>query len=108
MVIPNATSSLYDIINISESGNILQFIQGVNNLTNQWFMLLILIAGWIILFVSMRSPTVDNKDALVVSGFITVILGMFFMTLDFIQVNIFILITITFAILFIFITLPKR
>lgn len=104
---PNATSSVYDLINISESGDILQFIQGVNDLTGQWFMAGILLAGFIILFVSMRSPTVGNKDAFVTSGFITAVLAVLFVTLEFISVNIMTLIVLIFGVMFALIVLKK-
>ena len=93
----NATASLYDMINVTEGGDILQFIQGVNEITGDWFMLLVLIAGWIILFVSMKSSVVDNQDAFVASGFITAVLAIFFVTLDFIRWNIMVLIVMVAA-----------
>jgi len=104
----NATHAVYDVFNVTSSGNILEFVQGVNFLTGNWFMLLILLAGWIIMFVSMRSPVVDNKDAFVASGFITAVLAIFFTALDFIQTPFMILIVLVYGALFAFIAIKKN
>ncbi len=104
----NATSSVYDLINVTQGGDILQFVKGINDLTGQWFMLLVLIAGWIILFVSMRSPTVDNKDALASSSFIVAVMTIFFITLELVRVNIAVFIILIAMALFAFIALKRN
>ena len=81
----NATLYPYNIHNISSSNNILEFVQGVNHLTNSYFMLGILFVGFIILFTSMKTQLVSNKDALTVSGFITAVMAILFFTLSFIS-----------------------
>jgi len=104
----NATHSVYDVFNVTDSGNLLEFVQGVNHLTGDRFMLLVLLAGFIILFVSMHSPVVNSKDAFVASGFITAVLAIFFTTLGFIQTNVMILIVLIYGALFAFIAIKKN
>lgn len=104
----NATHEVYDVFNVTSSGNILEFVQGVNHLTGDMFMFGILIAGWIIMFVSIKSPVVDNKDAFIASGFITTVLAVFFTALDFIQTPFMILIVLVYGALFAFISIKKN
>lgn len=73
----------YNITQFQDSENILEFMQSVNNLTDGTFMLGILIAGFVILFFSMYKG--DARNAFIGSGFITVVLAVFFATLDFIS-----------------------
>jgi len=85
MPVANMTSGIvpYNLINITGGGDILQFIQNVNNLTEQTFMLGMLLAGFVILFVAMMSA--GTKEALVASGFITTVLAILFFALEFIS-----------------------
>ncbi len=73
----------YDLTNITGGGDILEFIQNVNNLTEQTFMLGMLLAGFVILFVAMMSA--GTKEALVASGFITTVMAILFFALEFIS-----------------------
>ncbi len=85
MAVANFTGSdvPYDLTNITGTGNILEFIQNVNNLTEQTFMLGMLLAGFVILFVAMMSA--GTKEALVASGFITTVMAILFFALEFIK-----------------------
>jgi len=96
----NATSFPYELTNITGTGNILEFVQNVNNLTGQTFMLGMLLAGFVILFVSMREA--GNDDALTASSFIIAILSISFFALDFIKGQYLTVIIIMFALLFVF------
>ena len=101
----NATSFPYELTNITSSGNILEFVQHTNNLTGQLVMMGMLLAGFIILFISMREA--DPQDALVASTFITSILAISFYALDFIKGQYLTIIIILFAALFAFKVLKK-
>ena len=96
----NATSTPYDLTNITSTGNILEFVQNVNNLTDKTFMLGMLLAGWVILYTSMRSE--GNDDALVASSFIIAVLSISFFALEFISPAMLTIIMIVFGILFVF------
>lgn len=93
----NATSYPYDLTNVTSTENILEFIQQVNILSGEWFMTGMLFAGFVILFVSMRSA--GNKDALMASGFMIAVMAIFFRTLEFISTAKTIVIIIVFAII---------
>ena len=101
MPVANMTSGIvpYNLINITGGGDILQFIQNVNNLTEQTFMLGMLLAGFVILFVAMMSA--GTKEALVASGFITTVLAIFFYALEFIKGSVLIGIIIVYVIIFV-------
>ena len=73
----------YDLTNITGTGNILEFVQNVNNLTGQTFMLGMLLAGFVILFVSMMGSGV--KESIVASGFITTVMAILFFAIEFIK-----------------------
>ncbi len=107
MPIINATGGLapYDLTNITSGGNILQFVQNVNDLTGQTFMLGMLLAGWIIMFVSMRGD--GNRDALMASSFMIAVMSIFFRTLEFISTTKTVIILIIFAIIFV-ITMQRK
>ena len=107
MPIANFTSSdvPYDLTNIKSGGNILDFVRNVNNLTGQTFMMGMLIAGFVIMFVTMREH--GNKDALVASSFITTILGILFFSLGFISTQMLILLIIAFGGMFLFLLYRK-
>lgn len=106
MAVVNATNFPYEIHNVTSADNILEFVQGVNNLTGQWFMLGMLLAGFVILFVTMRPS--GNKDALMGSSFFTVVMAIFFRTLEFISNAKLIVIIIVFAIIFVITTMRKE
>lgn len=110
MPIANMTSDVvpYNLVNITSGGNILDFVRNVNNLVDGAFMFGMLIAGFIILLVSMMNRGgFDNKDALVASGFITTILAILFFMLEFITVPMLTIIIIAFGIIFVFTVLKK-
>lgn len=99
----NATSGPnipYDIINVTGSTNILEFIQNVNDMVGGIFMIGMLVAGFIILFVSMRSA--GNEEALTATSFIMAIIGLSFYGLKFISGQILIILLILLGILFVF------
>jgi|TARA_Y100000034_G_C6897433_1_gene414104 hypothetical protein len=96
----NTTNFPYELTNITGgTGNILQFVQNVNNLTGQNFMSGMLLAGFVILFTSMRSA--GNKDALIASSFIIAVMAIFFRALEFIDNGRLIIILIIFALIFV-------
>lgn len=101
MPVQNMTGSdvPYDLTNITGTGNILEFIQNVNNLTEQTFMMGMLLAGFVILFVAMMSA--GTKEALVASGFITTVLAILFFALEFIKGGVLIAIIIIYVLIFI-------
>jgi len=104
----NITNQVYDLTNVTGSENLLEFVQGVNNLTDQWFMLGILIAVFIILFTALQSPTTSARDALGAASFITAVLSLFFITLEFISLGIALLLIIIAGLIFIFIVLKDQ
>ena len=89
----------YNLTNITSGGNILEFVQNVNNLTGQSFMMGMLFAGFVIMFVAMMSA--GTKEALVASGFITTVLAIFFYALEFIKGSVLIGIIIVYVIIFV-------
>ena len=89
----------YDLTNITGTGNILEFIQNVNNLTEQTFMLGMLLAGFVILFVAMMSA--GTKEALVASGFITTVMAILFFALEFIKGGMLIAIIIIYVLIYV-------
>ncbi len=94
----NATASIYDLTNSSTSENLFEFVVAVNDLTGQWFMLLILLSTFIIFFMGFKN--FENRDALLGAGFITTIITFFFTTLDLINTTFSILIFVLFGIFF--------
>lgn len=104
-MVVNATSLPYDLVNITSTDNILEFIQNVNAITNETFMLGMLFAGWVILFVSMRAY--GNKDAILASSFVIAIMSIFFRALDFISNAKVVVIIIVFVAIFV-ITMWKK
>ncbi len=95
----------YNLVNITGSGNIVDFIRNVNNLTEQTFMLGMLLVGFVILFVSMRES--GNRDALIASSFMTAILAIFFFMLQFISTAMLTIIIIVFGGIFVFMVLKQ-
>ncbi len=96
----NATVANYNLQNITGTGNLLEFVQNVNALTDKTFMLGMLLAGWVILYTSMRSE--GNDDALVASSFIIAVLSISFFALEFISTAMLTIIMIIFGLLFVF------
>jgi|TARA_Y100000310_G_scaffold229236_1_gene231656 hypothetical protein len=95
----NATNFPYDITGVAtNTTNILQFVQKVNNLTGQTFMLGMLLAGFIILFVSMQRA--GKRDALLTSSFIIAVMSIFFRALEFVSTAHTIVIMIIFVVIF--------
>ena len=102
----NATAFPYDLQNITGTGNILEFVQNVNDLTGHYFMTGMLLAGFVILFTSMRSN--GNRDALLASSFIITILAVFFRALEFIDNGRLIIIIVIFGLIFVASILKKE
>lgn len=95
----NATSTPYDLVNMTSTDNILEFIQNVNAITGESFMLGMLVAGWVIMFVSMRS--FGTKDAMLASSFMIAVMAIFFRALEFIDNAKVIIIIIIFVFIFV-------
>jgi len=93
----NATKNPYDLTNITSGENVLDFVVEVNKLTGQWFMMSMLLAGFVIMFISMRS--FGNKEALLTAGFMTAIISIFFRALDFISTANTVITIIVFAVI---------
>ena len=89
----------YNLTGVVGSENILDFIRGVNDLTGQTFMLGMLLAGFVILFVSMMGS--GTKEAFMASGFITTILAISFFALEFIKGGMLTTIIIVYAVIFV-------
>lgn len=71
----NATSTIYDLTNSTASDNLFEFINVVNDLTGQSFMMGVVIVSFIVFFVSFKQ--FGNQEALFASGFMhTVIILM--------------------------------
>ncbi len=102
----NATSFPYELMNITSGGNILEFVQNVNDLTGQTFMLGMLFAGWVIMFVAMGE--FGNRDALIASSFMIAVMAIFFRTLEFISTTKTVIILIVFAIIFVLTMIRKE
>jgi len=105
----NATSGPnipYDIINVTGSTNILEFVQNVNNMVDGVFMLGMLLAAFVVLYVSMRSS--GNQDALVATTFIITIISFSFYGLNFIDGLYVIILIILLGILFLFKVFSKE
>jgi len=102
----NATKGPYDLTNITDGGNILEFVRNVNNMVDQTFMTGILFAGFVILFSSMRFA--GNKDAFLASAFIISILAIFFRALLFIDNIKLAIILVSFMIAFVVTMLAER
>ncbi len=90
----------YDLTNITTSGNIVDFVREVNNLTGEFFMTGMLLAGFIITFMAMKGDTLP-KEALLGSSFIVTVIAFFFMFLGFISAAKLIIIVIIFGVIFI-------
>ncbi len=106
-MVVNSTNFPYDLNNITGgTGNILEFVQNVNSLTGQTFMLGMLLVGFVVLFVSMRNA--GNQDAMMASSFITAVLAIFFYTLQFISSGMLIIIEIIFGLYFVYTVLRKE
>lgn len=89
----------YNLTNVTGTGNILEFVQNVNDLTGQTFMSGMLLAGFIIMLISMISH--GTKEALVASGFITTVLAILFFALEFIKGSALIAIIIVYVVIYI-------
>lgn len=90
----------YNLTNITgDTGNILEFVQNVNDLTGQSFMMGMLLAGFVIMFISMMSA--GTKEALVASGFITTVMAILFFALEFIPGAVLITIIIIYTIIYV-------
>jgi len=97
----NATggSAPYDLTNVTNTENIVEFIREVNNLTGEWFMIGMLFAGFVVTFLAMKGD-VSPREALLGSGFMINVIAVFFMLMEFISTAKLILITIIYAIIF--------
>lgn len=99
MVQINATNFPYDLGNVTSSGNIVDFVREVNNLTGEWFMIGMLFAGFVITFMAMKGDT-PPKEALLGSGFMVTVIAFFFFFLDFISPAKLITISVIYAVIF--------
>lgn len=82
----NATSGAnlpYNLTDVIGATNVLEFVQNVNDMVGGIFMLGILLAAFVILFVSMRGA--GNEEALTATTFIITILAFGFYGLGFID-----------------------
>jgi len=94
----NATNRIYDLTNSSNSESLFEFVVAVNDITGSLFMLLILLATFVIFFLAFKN--FENKDALFGAGFITTIMTFFFTTLNLVPFTYAIFIYVMFAVLF--------
>ncbi len=90
----------YDLTNITNAENILEFVREVNNISGEWFMTGMLLAGFIITFVAMRG-TGSPREALLGSSFMIMIIAVFFMFLEFINIAKLVIIIIIFTLIFV-------
>lgn len=95
MAVPNATDSLFDLTNTSNQNDIFGFIQAVNDLTGQVFMIGVLLVSFVILF--MAFIKYGTEDALLASGFITTIMTILFLALNLVPKWIAIMIMMSYA-----------
>lgn len=102
----NSTSNLYDLTNISASNNIYEFTKAVNDMADKTLFMGLLIATFVILFVSMKNY--GNRDAFMTSSFITVIMAIILSLLGFIPVWFSVILTISFTIPFAFFLLKRE
>lgn len=108
MTIVNSTiTPYYDLTNISLSNNAYEFVKASNDLTGQIFMMGILIAGFVIMFMTLKDRS-DTQDALVVSTFITAIGSVIMSSLDFVPPQMMYLCIASFAIIFTMTLLKNR
>lgn len=96
----NITSNYYDMSNISSSTDIYTFMVAVNNLTGGYFMAGVLIVGFVIMLLA--TLHYGTREALMASSFITTFMSIFFLTLGFINMTIFLFIVISSGIMFVF------
>lgn len=93
----NITGGYYDLTNTTSQGDIFGFVNTVNDLTNGYFMLGVLLVGFVILFLSTQRW--GTKEALVSSSFVTAVLSVLFLTLNFINVGKFLFLIVPTSIL---------
>ena len=103
----NATQFPYDLTNITTSENVVDFVREVNTMVGDTFMLGMLFAGFIILFVGSMKSNVEPKEALAVSSFIISIVAISFFAMEFIQTSHLTIILIIFGIVFMYTMLRK-
>ena len=91
----NSTTNLYDLTNFTINNGLYDFIKSVNDLTGQIFMITILIAGFVILFISMKNS--GTRESFMGSSFIIGSLAILFAAIDFIPTLVAIVIVLIFA-----------
>lgn len=101
----NETVALYDLTNISQADNLYTFVRYSNDLSDRYLMSGILIAGFLILFISMKSY--GNKEALIASSFITTSIGVLFTMIDFVPFWLSTIMILGFILLFVLAMLRK-
>lgn len=89
----------YDLTNITGTDNILEFVREVNTLSGEWFMTGMLFAGFIITFIALKGNA-TTKEAFLASGFMIMIISVFFFFLEFINAGKLIIVIILFFIMF--------
>ena len=101
----NESVMSYDLSNITQSANLYEFVKFTNDITGQTLMSGLLVAGFIILFISMKNY--GNKEALLGSGFIISSITILFLWIDFVSTAIASFILIGFGLLFMLMLLRK-
>lgn len=94
----NATASVYDLTNSSNTDDVFGFVSEVNKLTSGAFMTGALLVWFVILLVAMRERGTD--DALLAAGFITSVTTVLFTALDFVPRWVAFLVIVPYAIYF--------
>jgi len=76
---------MYNITGFANNTNLLQQFQTVNNITNEWFVVLILFAIFIISFIAFKSY--ETVTALRTSAFITGVISVLFWALGLLTIG---------------------
>ena len=91
----NSTTNLYDLTNFTVTNGLYDFIRAVNDLTGQVFMMTVLVAGFVILFISMKNS--GTRESFMASSFIIGSLSILFAAIDFIPVLVSVVMVLIFA-----------
>ena len=98
----NATQFPYNLDNVTNSVNIVDFVREVNHLTGDYFMLGMLLAGFVILFVASKKANVEPKESLAASTFIIAVISISFFAMEFITTAMLTLLLIGFGLVFMY------
>jgi hypothetical protein len=95
-------AEIYNMTNVSNSGNIIELTQSVNQLTGELFGFMVLIAFFVILFASFRNQPVSVRFTS--AAFLTTIVSFIFrvvdMTGDLVVTSFVLLTAVSFVVLF--------